>query len=604
MLGNALGLEWPETGHRMLRFGAGEATKVPAQEFASRSTILVVIGMLVAVSLAFQSSAAGDRASLVVKRGAYGILDSVDPGDVRWAGAFGTIEAGGILDPCPPGVMATLRNAGVDNVLAYDWMPAGYHYVDGEPDTTLMKWVVSNRTWATLNPSGPYPHCTEEGYGWCQDLYYDLGADDVMQRRVEWLDSFAHSHGYDGFFFDWASGGYLWDPAYDSMREEWNRRHPMLDYRTAVRSFYAALAARGLLIHTNQAFRQAKYGLLQTVDWDMAESYVTDCGPSGHILDVEGVGPVEVWETMYYPLSEDVRHGELEDTIEKLDELSAIRKQYAGPRFRAMVYLSYAAPDFVPSSNRSGAASRAMYTPVAPRNAIFFSLAVPMLAGQIGYTQTLLFAGSGELPVRPRSLLSQDPVYFLDLGRPLGDGYETVSNGSSHFWVRYYQGGVVLVGRWVQPTTVHLQSPWIPGSVPVWDAFEKTWSQSDQGTLDITVSPVPTSLFDPRPAPVGRIYAWGVRDLRIERGAMAFVGEVFHLSASYVGGSNVRCVWDFGDGTRGSGCQVSHVWMHPGVFTVTVSLPGTSPRLEAAQPVQVTVAPRHARGRVGQPNSH
>jgi len=85
------------------------------------------------------------------------------------------VEVGGVDDPPSIREIEKLKESGVEDILFYDWFPAGYHYIDGEEDNLLMSWVFSNRSFASLNPEGPFPHCKEEGYSWCEDCYFDFG---------------------------------------------------------------------------------------------------------------------------------------------------------------------------------------------------------------------------------------------------------------------------------------------------------------------------------------------------------------------------------------------------------------------------------------------
>ena len=431
---------------------------------------------------------------LLLQRGAYATADESDPAALAWAGKFAIVEVGGVQEPPPPPVAASLRAAGVRTLLLYDWMPATYHYTDGSADDPLTAWAYAHRYTATLNPEGPHPHCAESGYDWCEDFYFDLGEPEVLARRVDFLVAQLRASGYDGLFFDWASGAYLDDdPAYAVLSETWRTRHPDRPYAAAVGDFYAALRAAmpTMTLVTNQGFRRAAY-VLPWVNLDMTESYVTTDARFTRTLYVEGRGPITVPQTVYYPVSEDPFHGTLSDTMAYLDELAALRARYGGPSLRATLYLNYAAPDYRPTGAVVG--GHVVYTATVPRAALYFAYAVPKLLDQMAYT---------EVPEDHR--LERDDLYFYALGAPLGEGYERLSGG----YLRYFTRGIVLVGAWQEPITLTLRSSFIPRDVPFYDAFERRWGRTGDGAMTVTVQPRPDPLTG-RMAPSGRLYLYAL----------------------------------------------------------------------------------------------
>ncbi|NPA92950.1 MAG: glycoside hydrolase family 18 protein, partial [Chloroflexi bacterium] len=229
-------------------------------------------GALVAGS---QSKPVPAKAVLSLSRGEY-VTGSANPNEaeIAWMSRFRIVHAGGLLDPLPTDVIARLRQAGVQILLVYDWLPATYHYTDGESDDPLTQWLYDNRDWATLNPNGPFPHCTEEGYDWCEDYYFDLGDANVRQARVDYLVQTVHDLGYDGVFFDWSNSQFLDEDTFATIRETYETRHPDLPYAEAIALFYQALRDAGLIVQSNQGFRDAQ-AILPQVDYDMTESYGT-----------------------------------------------------------------------------------------------------------------------------------------------------------------------------------------------------------------------------------------------------------------------------------------------------------------------------------------
>ncbi len=418
------------------------------------------------------------------------------PAEIAWMKRFRALEAGGITDPLPPDQVRAFRLAGVHTLFLYEWMPASYHYLDGEPDDPFMQWAYAHRDTATLNPHGPFPHCQENQYDWCEDYYFDLALPEVRQRRVDYLAQTVAQAGYDGIFFDWASGVYLEDPAYDPIRQTYQARHPDLPYSQAVALFYHDLKDRGLILHTNQGFRRAAY-ILPLVHYDMTESYVTTDAERGHELYLQGQGRIPVPETLYYPLSDNEYQGHLEDTIDYLNYLADLRRQYAGPDFVATVYMNYAAPDFIPTGERIQ--GQQVYTATIPRNAIFLGYAIPKLLNQIAYTETPWDHRYERDPAAP---------YFYDLGDPLGETYETREQDGITYYIRFYTRGWVLAGAWPGPTQLTLTSPYLPARGMVYDAYEGGWLSLDHHTLPLSLRPQPISPFNSHPAPLGRVYLY------------------------------------------------------------------------------------------------
>ncbi len=378
----------------------------------------------------------------------------------------------------------------MDTLLAYDWLPAAYHYLDGSPDPPLTAWLFVQRSWASLNPQGPYPHCRAEGYTWCQELYYDLGDPRVRARRTAWLRTWATRHGYDGFFFDWSNAQFLDEPAYAAIKATYQDRHPALPYAQAAAAFYRALRDAGLTVATNQSFRDAPF-LLPNVHWDMTESYATTDAPCPQPVHVAGRGRIPVPCTVYYPLSDDPDHGHLRDTLAYLDALRQLVDRYAGPHFQGLVYLNYAGPAWVPVDATQPVPAR-VYQPTVPRAVIYYGYALAALAAFPAYT---------EVPWDHR--LERDPVYFYDLGTPLGTTYRRIPADG---YVRFYTQGFVLVGEWARPTALTLTHPSIPAGA-VYDAYQDRWLPSQRGVLTLTVYPERDPLTG-QVISTGRVYVY------------------------------------------------------------------------------------------------
>jgi len=419
-------------------------------------------------------------------RGAY-VTGSSDPdeAEIAWLSRFAIVHAGGLLDPLPSDVIARLRNAGVHTLLVYDWLPATYHYTDGESDDPLTQWLYDNRDWASLNPDGPFPHCTEEGYDWCEDYYFDLGDETVRQERVDYLVQTVRDLGYDGVFFDWSNSQFLDEDAFASIREEYESRHPDLPYAEAIGLFYQALREAGLVVQSNQGFRDAE-AILPSVNYDMTESYGTTDETFGAKLRIVGQGEQEVPQTVYYPVSDNPRHGSLRDTLDVIDWLESLRV-YTGQGYGGVVYMNYAAPEWQPTANPH------VFRPVTPRNAIYYGYALAQLVGEIGYTE-----------VPWDHTLERSEVYFYGLGQPVHATYQALPRGG---YVRYYTHGLALVGEWQHPTTLVLRDASIPAQGWAYDPYTQTWLPIREHTIRLTVKPEPDPLTN-RMAPLGRIIVY------------------------------------------------------------------------------------------------
>ena len=432
----------------------------------------------------------GFAETIPLKRGDFATGDShPDSAELQWLLNFNLIQIGGIGDEAPDYVINTLHSSGA-KLLSYEWMPAGYHYIDGSPDDPFMAWVYSRRDSLTLNPNGPFPHCSDAGYNWCEDYYYDLAIHSLVSRRINYLLSSIED--YDGLFFDWASGAFIDEREYTPIRDTFYSRHPDLVYSAVVGEFYRSLKEADFtkLIMTNQGFRRCQY-ILQFVDYDMTESYATTDEYLGDTIYIEGMGRQEVPRTIYYPVSDDYRTGHIEDHIHYLNVLKQCGDEHGGEYFQKFVYMNYAAPDFVPTGDTIN--GYAVFHPEVPKNAIYFAYVIPKLLDFWVYTET---------PWDHR--FERDSIYFYDLGEPLGTSYDSLGN---HVYIRYYSRGFVVAGEWQETTQVHIESQFIPYGIPFYDAYEQQWDTTGVNSVDFLIRPQYDSLIG-RMAPSGRVFLY------------------------------------------------------------------------------------------------
>ena len=370
--------------------------------------------MAIAISIIFLASLGNSvkmKNSLYIptKMGDYATGFTGGEDEIEWLSKFKIVHAGSIEEPLSPENIAYLREHGVEKIIADDWLPAGYYYPNGS-NSPFMEWVYENRYSVTLNPDGPFPHCEENGYDW-REYYFDFANESLVEHRTNYIVEGLKKAGYDGIFFDWGNSLFLKEKGYESINATYYSRHPNLPYSQAAANFLFSLrkAMNGIVIENNQGFREANY-YLPVLDYDMTESYITGCDYFGKKLYVEGYGFIEVPQTIYYPVSQDEFHGNLNDTIYYLNYLANLREKYGGAYFKKTVYMNYAAPQFVLLGKQNG---HNVYKPEIPKNAIYFGYAVAKLVGQISYTE-----------VPWNHTYERCDVYFYDIGSPLGENYE------------------------------------------------------------------------------------------------------------------------------------------------------------------------------------
>ncbi len=459
-----------------------------------------------------------------VKKGDYVTYsDSIPPNvdELEWLSRFEIVHSGSLEEPLSIEDIDYLRDNGVKIIMADDWLPADYYYLDGN-NTFFMQWVYNNRYNVTLNPDGPFPHTEENNWDWMREYYFDYTVDTLVKHRVEYMVGKLIEYGYNGIFFDWGNSLFLDDKGYESIKETYTSRHPGIPYSEAAAGFLVKLREGypELVIENNQGFREAEY-YLPILDYDMTESYITTDRYYGKIIYVDGYGWIEVPQTVYYPVSENEFKGSLEDTMYYIDYLSDLRINYSGEYFKKTVYMNYAAPDFIYIGRKNG---HNIYKPVIPRNAIYYGYAVAKLVDQIEYTE-----------VPWNHSYEKCDVYFYDLGEPLGDTYKKIDNG----YIRYYSNGFVIVGDWSEEKNIHLKSRYIPSNTSIYDTFEETWITTGDREVNITIKPCFDSLTE-RMAPSGRIYIYSVNKslyntiIKPENGKLYFMDEEITSIPSYI----------------------------------------------------------------------
>ena len=407
---------------------------------------------------------------------------------IRWAKKFSIVELGDINDD-----KLTYKRLKKDGILsikrhiAYDWMPAFYYYTDGG-NSGFVSWLYKHRRFATLNPNGPFIHCKENHYDWCKDYYYNLGNKEVFRHRVDNLIHTIKQKGFNGVFFDWASGGYILQKEYKSIFARFKQLNPHKNYFSLVAKFYKILRQRGVFVVTNQAFRKHAY-LLPFVSYDMTESYITDTKQIQKKIQVQGVGWVNNVEiTNYYPIYDDSHI--LNDSLAFINLLTKYKKEYQKYGFKNFIYMNYLAPVY-----KKVYSSGLLYRETKPKNGIYFSYAMAKL------TNNLVYA---EVPQNHK--LERDNIYFYKLGRVLGKSYLILKSIGGY--VRFYKNGFVLTCKaYKHDVYLSISSKFLPQNTDIYDAYNKVWLKDRNRRLTVKLHFIQNQ-FTKEYLPLGRVYLY------------------------------------------------------------------------------------------------
>jgi len=409
-------------------------------------------------------------------------------GAIRWTKKFNIVELGDINDDRL--IYKLLKKDGILSIkhhIAYDWMPAFYYYTDGH-NSSFVSWLYKHRRFATLNPNGPFIHCKENHYSWCQDYYYNLGNKEVFRRRVDNLLHTIKQKGLNGVFFDWASGGYILQKNYKSIFARFKQLNPHKNYFALVAKFYKILRQKGVFVVTNQAFRKHRY-LLPFISYDMTESYITDTKHIQKKVQIQNIGWVNNLEiTNYYPIYDNSH--KLKDSLFFINLLTKYKKQYHKYGFKNFIYLNYLAPDY-----KKVYSSGMLYHMVKPKNGIYFGYAMAKL------TDNLVYA---EVPQNHK--LERDNIYFYKLGRALGKSYLTLQNIGGY--VRFYKNGFVLTCKAHRHDIyLSISSKFLPRNTDIYDAYNKAWLRDKNKRLTVKLHFIQNQ-FTKAYLPLGRLYLY------------------------------------------------------------------------------------------------
>jgi len=408
-------------------------------------------------------------------KGAFAFLytQSLTDEELAWLERFDVVVPGAVL---PAEQVARLRGGG-SKLFFYEW--ATGLYADDPDRLAARSWeatVFSKPRWL-LNPDQPEAGPDQQGRAY----YYDPDAGDFQEAQIARLDRIRRRSAYDGVFFDLV--GSLYVPR--SPLQVFRARHPRKSYDRALADLFRGLRARGSLVFTNQGYRTPQYSL-PISHYDLTESLMTSyVGGQTVRIFVEGEGLVERQETFYRPWAasrpwEEIRSivGEIQAQVDRYNPaVKILHLNYVNPAYRATD-----ATEVV-----DGTVHR-VYRKEIDRAAIYYGFAAAKLWGHEGYAAGNTVA------------LSQDPVYFTELGKPLGSSYEERDGAV----VRYYENGVVVLAASTRAQLVNLDSPLVPPGVV---GLEDLYARRAVGGLSVTLEPT-RSEASGRLSPAGRVYLY------------------------------------------------------------------------------------------------
>ena len=356
---------------------------------------------------------------------------------------FSIVEFGSFED------IADADIQGFDKIVAYEWMAGFYRYERNaftryalaHPEKLLNKEPVAK-----------------------EDFFYDMCDEELVQKRVEYLANEVRRLGIAGLFFDWANDLFLDEEEYRTLAQTLKKRHPNTTYAACLKRFLAKLKERDILLITNQAYRNPE--LLESVDYDMCESYMSTVEESDTIAPIGNL-VTNIPYTRYQPLDE---------VFAYFERFRKLQKRYG---FTDMIYMNYLAPKFV-STPKGLEATK-------PIEGIYYNYVLAKLGG---------FAQYSEVPFD--HTLEIDPIYFYDLGEPLGAMHQ-----EKGLYLRFFSKGFVLLAP-----TLH-EERYIAIEVPksLYDLKEGCKLPRTDGSVTIRLAPVYDEIVE-RYEPIAKVFLY------------------------------------------------------------------------------------------------
>ena len=301
-----------------------------------------------------------------------------------FAKKFAIVEYGGIRD------LEELKQKLPTNIVAYEWAVGFYD----DENSSFLQWVRAHPS--TLLNTKPVR---------MNDYYYDMCNAKLLQKRIAYLVDKAKELKIKGYFFDWANELFLEEPEFASIKQEFHRRHKT-SYARCLAKLYQGLRQKGLMVITNQAYRNPF--LLDLVDYDMCESYMTAIQDTNKMATIDGITTF-IPTTIFQPLNEVFNYFSL---------FQEYKKRYS---FKEMIYMNYAAPEFIVQNGKIRAKS--------PKDIIYYNYVLGKLGGFYSFT---------EVPFN--HALEIDDIYFYNLGPALSPMQKFDS-----YYIRFFQKGFVIL---------------------------------------------------------------------------------------------------------------------------------------------------------------
>ncbi len=426
---------------------------------------------------------------IAIKKGDYTLIPALsEKKDIKWAKNFQMVEMGGVDDFKI--TKELLKKRGILNIkyhIGYDWMPATYYYTNGE-NRDFVKWLYTDRFHLTLNPNGPFVHCKKNHYNWCKDYYYDYGNELLIDKRVENLMKNLKRSGFNGLFFDWASGSFINNKNFKIMKNNFEKKHKKKNYFIQIAKFYKKLKKEKIFFVTNQAFRQEKY-LLKNIIYDMTESYITTNRTKKMDIQIVGKGWIHLVDTTdYYPIYKNSKS--IKDSLHFIDILTSYKNKYKKYGFKNFIYLNYIAPKY-----ERVYSTMPIYRLKKPKNAIYFGYAMAKLTNNIVYAQ-----------ISKNKELEKDSVYFYDLGSVLGKKYIKIN--PYDIYIRFYTNGFVVASEaYNKNKYIKITSDFIPNNKFIYNPYDDNWIKSGKHSVTIKIS-YEKDTFTQKKLPTGRVFLY------------------------------------------------------------------------------------------------
>jgi len=362
-------------------------------------------------------------------------------------------------------------------LIYYDWLPA-FYYCDNH--TSWEEMLYQNRNFWILDPQDSAPDPFGEKFS-CRDFFYDMANEQLLTARVDHIISEIKTNQYDGVFFDWGSG---WQSIEENklnfIIDEFNKRHPGIDYNDEIMKFIKKLKEKGILVILNGGFRSDRAKLDTYADFDIVESMftTTECNSKYEIYTFQE-GIQSVCDTWF-------------NNVESCISLSISlpdRAKSANPDIR-FLFLNYAFPFYMPSGERTilEGKSYRIYEKTVDRQAIFYALSCSYMGNSIGFVNG--FDVSLDYVM--------NDIYNFRIGKPVS----SITKLKDGIYIRYFSKGFIVVSG--SDAEIKIA---VPEDVNrIFDIYEKKSLNVENNKLILQLSSqlYPSGLKHP----IGRIYLY------------------------------------------------------------------------------------------------